>query len=371
MQPPWRVNTGAADWSVHPKARLARILVFIDLVQDIDVLLPLLLALREGGFSRVRVIVSRWLVRESPRTAGLLGAHGIDFSYVKRRDVIDGRAPSLRGVAAVFSAAESSHPAHAAAHALAIRAGAIGARTYVLQHGLENVGLIGHDSHGAVFASETVFCWFPPAAIPADLADDTRARLSHVGRPFPPGGWRKPDRPRFGLGVFENLHWERYAESDRERFLEGLVAVARSRPDLRILLRPHPAGAWSDQLSHQLAQFSNITRADAGLARQSPDGSADILGEIARVITTPSTIALDAALAGVPTALAAGGGAVYHPLPELRTPRDWIAFSQGDGFDPSALDQFRSRVLLAGDGAPRILDRLCRDLLGLSLKSNG
>ena len=213
MQPPWRVNTGAADWSVHPKARLARILVFIDLVQDIDVLLPLLLALREGGFSRVRVIVSRWLVRESPRTAGLLGAHGIDFSYVKRRDVIDGRAPSLRGVAAVFSAAESSHPAHAAAHALAIRAGAIGARTYVLQHGLENVGLIGHDSHGAVFASETVFCWFPPAAravgTPARAASNamvdgvviTRAISPRISA-LPSGLWRA--RPASARVIFEN-----------------------------------------------------------------------------------------------------------------------------------------------------------------------
>ena len=371
MHPPWRVNSATAERPLDPKIRLARILVFVDLVQDIDVLLPVLLALRDGGFSRVRVIVSRWLARESPRTAGLLDSHGIAFSYVKRRDVIDGRAPSLRGVAAVISAAESSHPAHTAAHALAIRGRAIGARTYVLQHGLENVGLFGHDAREAVFASETVFCWFPPAATPADLPDDTRARLAHVGRPFPPGGWRAPDSPRFGLGVFENLHWDRYAQSDREGFLEGLIAVARSRPDLQILLRPHPAGAWSDQLSHQLAQFPNITRADAAMARQSPDGSADILGEIGRVITTPSTIALDAALAGVPTALAVGGAAVYQPLPVLTTARDWVAFSRGDGFDPSALDQFRSRVLLAGDGAPRILDRLCRDLLGLSQKSNG
>ena len=96
MHPPWRVNTGAAVRSLDPKARLARILVFVDLVQDIDVLLPVLLALRDGGFSRVRVIVSHWLARESPRTAGLLGSHAITFSYVKRREVIDGRARIAR-----------------------------------------------------------------------------------------------------------------------------------------------------------------------------------------------------------------------------------------------------------------------------------
>ena len=361
----------AALGPARQRARRSRILAFIDLVQDIDVLLPLLLALREDGFAGVRVLVSRWLAKASPRTAGLLEAHRIPFAYVRRHDVIGGRAPSMRGLAALFTAAESSHLAHAAGHSLAIRARAVGARTYVLQHGLECAGMFGLEADKAVFASDTVFCWFPPDAVPENLPAATRAKLVHVGRPDPPGGWRRTGARRFDLGVFENLHWDRYQDADRSRFAEGLTAVARARPDLRILLRPHPAGAWSDQLSHELAQFANITPISTSDARTSLAGSSEILGEIERVITTPSTVALDAALAGLPTALAVPGGAAYRPLPVLDSARDWIDFSSSAVSDPSALDQFRSRVLLAGDGAQPIVGRLSLDLLGLSPNSHG
>ena len=80
------------------------------------------------------------------------------------------------------------------------------------------------------------------------------------------------------------------------------------------------------------------------------------------MITTPSTIALDAAAAGAPTALAAPGGEVYAPLTELHGPEDWIAFASGIGDDPAGLDRFVSRVLVSGDASPRIVERLRRDL---------
>ena len=103
-------------------ARRPRVLVLIDLVQDIDALLGLLVAIAAVPDLELKVIVSRWLERESPRTAALLRAHGLDFTYVRRREIIEGPAPSLRGVDAVLAASESSHPAHAAGHALAARA---------------------------------------------------------------------------------------------------------------------------------------------------------------------------------------------------------------------------------------------------------
>ena len=81
------------------------------------------------------------------------------------------------------------------------------------------------------------------------------------------------------------------------------------------------------------------------------------------MITTPSTAALDAALAGIPVALAASGGASYHPLPVLDGSDAWVAFASGAAYDPCVLDQFRSRVLVAGDGALRIVERLGRDLV--------
>jgi hypothetical protein len=336
------------------------VLVLIDLVQDIEVMLPVALALRASGRCRLDIVVSRWLEKESPRTGALLRRHRLDFRYVRRLQIIAGKAPSLRGLKAVIAASESSHPAHAAGHALAQRAAAAGLSTYAVQHGLENVGLFGHEASAARFASKTVFCWFPESLIPSALPAETRARLVHVGRPAPPGGWAVSATGQYDVGVFENLHWERYGEPERQAFRQGLFAMARELPDLRILLRTHPAGAWSDELSHELAPFTNITAPRAAVLRQNPSAAADILGGVARVITTPSTIALDAALAGRPAALAVDGGDAYLPLPVLHTPQDWIRFASGTATDASALDQFRSRVLVAGDGAPRIAERVIR-----------
>ena len=348
--------------SLLPRRR-PRVLAFVDLVQDLDVLLPVLSAIRAAPDLSLKVVVSRWLETESPRTGARLRSEGLPFAYVRRREVILGRAPGLRGVAAVLAASESSHPAHAAGHALAQRAGALGLETYVLQHGFEQIGLYGPEAAGADFASRTVFCWFPPEAAPASLPEATRGKLAHLGRPAPPGGWAADRVPAYDLGLFENLHWDRYSEADRIAFREGLLAVARTLPSARILLRPHPAGAWADTLGHELAPFGNISRLQSSEARARLEGGHELLRGISRVITTPSTIALDAALAGVPVALGAPGGASYSPLPALADAEAWVAFASGAAYDPALLDRFRSRVLVEGDGAPRIVERLRRDLV--------
>ena len=351
-------------------ARRPRVLAFIDLVQDVDVMLPVLLALREQGGIGLKIHVSRWLQRESPRTEVMLREHGLDFAYLPRRQVIEGRAPTLRGADALIAAAESTHPAHSAAHALAQRAKAAGLKTYALQHGFENVGLFGVETAAASFASDVVFCWFPKDAIPAALSPGTRGKLAHVGRPGSVGAARAAESA-FDVGVFENLHWDRYDDADRSNFLAGLTAAVRALPQVRFLLRSHPAAGWADQFGHDLAQFANISRDQAAMARGRPQGGADIIQGLARVITTPSTVALDAAMAGVPVALAAAGGKLYDPLPLLRSPDDWIGFAAGGAFDRRTLDQFCSRVLVGGDGAVRIAERLRRDLMGASQHHHG
>ena len=343
--------------------RRPRVLVLVDLVQDLDVLLPVLLLLRSDEELSLQVVVSRWLETQSPRTGARLKAEGIGFRYVRRRDIIEGLAPSLGGTSAVLAASESSHLAHAAGHALAARANGLGLATYSLQHGFEQIGLYGLEAAKADFASRTVFCWFPPQATPADLPEATRVKLAHVGRPAPPGGWGRDPAPTYDLGVFENLHWDRYGEADRASFRAGLIAVAEALPQVRIVLRPHPAGGWADTLGHELARFGNIRRLGAPEMRARPEGGGEFLRGVSRVITTPSTVALDAALAGAPTALALSGGSAYAPLPVLGDEQAWVAFASGAAYDPGVLDQFRSQALVAGDGAPRVLERLKRDLV--------
>jgi hypothetical protein len=85
-------------------------------------------------------------------------------------------------------------------------------------------------------------------------------------------------------------------------------------------------------------------------------------GLAARVITTPSTVALDAALAGRPVALAADGGTLYTPLKVVNSPSDWLDFACSDKPMAGGLDDFKRRVLVVGDAANRIVDRMSRDL---------
>lgn len=342
--------------------RKPRVLALVDLVQDIDVILPVLVALRDSGAVELRVLVSRWLERESPRTAGLLAAHRLAFRFERRSRIVDGSAPGLAGVAAVLTASESDHPAHAAGHALAVRARAQGATAYTLQHGLESIGLSGVEAADARFASDVVFCWFPEAATAAGLPEETRAKLAHVGRPAPIGGWAPAGPPRFDLAVYENLHWSRYSDADRQGFLAGLRAVLETLPALKVVVRPHPAGGWGERLGHEFAQFAGLTIAGGAEARQSLSNTAQSAALAARVITTPSTVALDAALAGRKVALAVDGGSIYTPLQVLQGPGDWLTFAQSDTAMAAELNDFKRRVLVEGDAADRIVERMCRDI---------
>jgi hypothetical protein len=80
------------------------------------------------------------------------------------------------------------------------------------------------------------------------------------------------------------------------------------------------------------------------------------------VITTPSTVALDAALAGRAVALAVGGGSIYTPLHVLEGPGDWLAFAQSDNAMTAELDEFKRRVVVEGCAVDRIVERMCLDL---------
>ncbi|MGZ8362987.1 MAG: hypothetical protein ACXW3D_03925 [Caulobacteraceae bacterium] len=330
------------------------VIVLIDLIQDIDVLAPVLHRL--GREFRLKVIVSRWLRRESPRTEKILTSLGLSFSYVRRAEIIAGSRPGMRGVAAVLTASESSHPAHAAGHALARTARRAGAPSYTLQHGLENVGLSGPQA-GETFASDIVFCWFPEGSASTSLAPETRAKLAHVGRPMLK---LETSRPLFEVAVFENLHAEHYTSEDRAHFLAGLQTLVKS--GCTVVLRPHPAGAWSEGLAASLGAEPNLTILGKDDLRNNPADAAETIRSARRVITTPSTVALDAAQADKPVALALAGGPPYAGLPVLKDGADWLACAAGGLDDLAAGRAFITRSVAPGDAAARIVERIALDI---------
>lgn len=332
-------------------SRAPVVLVLVDLVQDFDVLEPVLLALRAERRLGVRVCVSKWLLHEAPRAPEALRRLRLSFDVVRRTAIKAGQAPALRGVAAVLLASESAAPPHVAGHVLARRADAAGVATYALQHGVE-LGEPG--APPPAMASRVLFCW---GRAGAEQAAGTGPEPVIVGRAATPVG-----EPKFDLGVFENLHWDRYAEAERTRVLDRLTATAHAFRDLRLLVRSHPAGGWMDRAADDLAGLSNVHVQTSAQSRAEPGSGLAAAAACARVITTPSTVALDAAAAGRRVALALDGGDAYRPLPVLGSEADWIAFARGPSEPTPDEAAFLRRHVEPGDAAVAMVARLINDL---------
>jgi hypothetical protein len=335
--------------------RRPTVLVLVDLIQDLDVLLPVIERLRDEPRLRLRVLVSRWLLKDAPRTLDTLKAGGLTAKTERRADLVSGRAPSLAGVAATVTASDSAAAPHRAGYALASRARALGRRTYTVQHGVE---LAAPGETPAPLASAVLFCWGPYGEVEAHPLG---VEVVAVGRP-----WRGEPSPApspiYDLGVFENLHWDRYDEADRERFLTALETLLRARPGVRVLARAHPAGGWLDAHAETLSRFPNVTLQLSGASRESPQSGAAVVRSAARVITTPSTVALDAAQSGRPVALASPGGKAYAPLPVLTDPEGWIAFADRPPLPGVAETTLLALHVAPGDAAEEIASRIIFDL---------
>ena len=336
-----------------------RFLALIDLIQDIDVLLPVLLAIRNTPGWSISVWVSHWLDRASPRARLLLKSHGFPALSVRRQTLIQGGGPNLSSHDVLLTASESTAAAHAAGHALVLRAKQCGLHTATFQHGLENVGLSPEqDGNWERFGSATIFCWFDAKYALPEMPTATRARLVSIGRPTMP---RETAPPRFDLGVFENLHWDRYNDDDRSDFVRSLINLTERRPDLRVYVRSHPAGGWLDGLSESLNRRTNITFSSADASRRAPQSGAEAVAMSRRIITTPSTVALDGAMAGHPVALVGQAGSAYAPLTVLQRADDWLDFADGhrDGTGDHA---FLIRHLATGDWRRALTDHLSQGL---------
>ncbi|MCA3354091.1 MAG: hypothetical protein INF96_12070 [Roseomonas sp.] len=350
-----------------------RVLAFMDLVQDLDVLMPVMQGLMRDPRFDLKVCVTEWLVSESPRVLQQLTSNGIVPILVNQEDVLKGAAPHLC-FDAVLTAVESNNPAHRVSFSLTKRAEALGQKCFTFQHGLENIGLTYFAAHpegpdGVQFASSHIFIWGKAEDLPAQVAPDIRARCVAVGRPIsaplvlPSLPMR--DMYRIVVGVFENLHWQRYSSAYTELFLKDLFAAVTAHRDVLFLIKPHHAGRWtSEHLAALKASPPNLVLASPTDPLWEPFTASAILQIVDGAITTPSTVALDAALAGKPVAVAAYGLSLptYSPLPLLQNVKDWNEFiascETGKNEIISRSLAFRDRSALSGDAIPRILQSI-------------
>lgn len=344
---------------------------FLHLPGDMDALGGLLECAADAADLGAVALVHEALLQSSSRVRAWLSA-------IKIPTIV---APAMASPAEWLAAAgpakawlfgsETSLRPHKTAFDLALAAKAAGARTFSVQHGFENVGLSFFDDvhgHDVRFASDRVLAWSPASWFPSEIPAENRAKIVPVGRAhrrkitldgldaWPLGDWR-PD-----VAIFENIHWHRYSEAYRAQFLDNLAALCAARPETTVLVRPHPQGRWlTERFKGSRPHAPNLILADPTGSQWTDVEAHQIVRRAGLVLTTPSTVALDAAEAGVPVAILAYDldAPLYRPLAEVRNLADMLNLVD----DPTArrlareaAESFVEAVLVPGQAAERGLD---------------
>ncbi len=347
------------------------LLVFIHLPGDVAVLGPIAAAARARGAPfRIALPESFW-DRSRPAQA-LCAWLGVTPKLLPDAGPAASWADTLRPCDTLLTGTESTLKPHRAAHELTRALQSLGARAFTLQHGLENIGVSYFDAIQGPevrFAADRVLIWGDVRRLPLAAPSENVAKMQTVGRgtygdldrpPSPP--WPEAAPASFDVVVFENLHWHRYDEVYRTAFLRDVQALAASRPDLSVAIKPHPQGRWLTQrFKGERPAASNLFIADPADPVWADIDAERFIARSRLVLTTPSTTALDAAQAAKPTAVFAYGLdlPLYAPLPLLNS-GDVEAFVQDALDDPTHALQLTRRfvadTLAPGDAAARILD---------------
>lgn len=364
----------------------SELIVLLHLAQDIDLAAPVIAAAKACGVA-LEVWYSSSLLDKSPRSMVVLQALGVRSRAWPESVVEDGSVRFPPSARALLTVAETNLRPHEFTRRITEAANKAGLATATLQHGFENVGLTYSDDVHAIgkvdFAAQRIYLWGTLDTLHPAVPSPTRKKCLAVGCPKPvagraslPEGLLPAGRPV--IGVFENLHWHRYDDDYRMFFIEGVRRVAAAFPQLLFLVKPHHAGMWlTARFDGEAPVADNLIVADPQTAEWEAYTAPSLLGHLQAVITTPSTVALDAARCGLPTAVVAAGLQLenYQPLRLIEAAEDWT------GFISSVLDvaqrqqlaanaqEFAQRSLVAGDVTLRILrDLLNRDDLSLSGK---
>lgn len=351
-----------------PEARRLQVLFLLQQFQDLDLICPLAEAANASPDLDVRVAVLTKIAVPAARRLGKIRQDGARVLFWRGRDLLAGHVDLAPGsVDAAVTASDGGGPGSRCAVAFVRAANAIGAATLNLQHGLDNGGLTygePNPSRKEPFASRFVLTWGGFERLTASANADTRAKVVPVGCPK-----RRQERAAVTgfpitegpiIAVFENLHWRRYDDAYRRRFVEDLTATAEAMPDTMFVIKPHMGGRWFTQSQMAPSLPRNLIIADPATPRWRRFTADAFLAHAAAVITTPSTIALDAARYDLPTALVAYGIEAdnYAPLPRLETVADWSGFVRqvrSGEFDMTPVRSFRAAAMLPGDAVARSL----------------
>lgn len=348
--------------------------VVLHLVQDLDLALPILQEARAAGLAWEAWCSSDAIAR-SPRVLATLERERLPFHLLPGPDGLREFRFDPR-TRALLTIAETNLGPHRVPRLLTTAAQEQGVFTATMQHGFENVALTYEDHlhgfHNVTIAAQRIYTWGSAETLHPRVTASVRERCVPVGcpkravpAPADLGDLLPAGRPV--IGIFENLHWHRYSDAYRRAFLDAVMDLAQAFPEVVFLVKPHHAGIWlTKRYEGERPSAANLVIADPQLPQWESHTAATLLGRMAGAITTPSTVALDAARMGLPCAVVAGGLDLhnYRPLTLLAHQREWAGFV-GQALDPQGSMRLRDlsagfveRVLVPGDGARRIVEDL-------------
>lgn len=339
------ISTGAMRGIGSGSARM-NVVIVLDLIQDFEVLRPLVTRCAQSpAWSNLWISISDRVMTSHmwPQISIYLDVMQIRwFKPISPLDVVN----VLGGERAVLiTASESSANGHKFSHTVCQLANR---KTFkiTVQHGYECVGLRHHQAHdaslpeGVRFASDVVFTWSATDQLtnvhPSDRAKcipvgivksgaQESAVEDHIGQQLMHtyGTFRQTALHRRIL-VAENLHSVRFVDANRyQRFLEFIRGLeADSLFDLT--LRSHP-GKRTLECDDTFKGYNFLK----GTMRSQHFQAFDAF------VSPPSTIVLDAVLAGVPTAIWSvrkqlGDCENYAQIPVLNSSSEigsWLASS--------------------------------------------
>ncbi|MGD1913447.1 MAG: hypothetical protein ACFB2X_22200 [Rivularia sp. (in: cyanobacteria)] len=355
------------------------VLIFMHLMQDLDIVLPLLESLKQRDDLELKVFVIDELLNESPRINETLDKLGIPFSKVSRLGVLTRLEPNLTGVKAVITASETTASPHKAAYTLTKRANRAGIFTYTLQHGFENIGLTYFDEVHTVdlirFASKKILTWGNTSLLSPQIPLETKQLCVSVGCPkYISSNINEiqiPKQREYLIAIFENLHWHRYDDNYRQNFLSHLEKTALSFPNTTFLVKPHHAGLWlTNRYKGSLPSADNLVIANPKLPEWEPFTAPAIIQNADGVITTPSTVALDAARMDCPVSVVSYGLELsnYAPLSTINNQEDWTSFVKQLQLPEEKITaqnqarQFVDKNIISGDAIARIVELITADI---------
>jgi len=314
---------------------MPNILFFIDYPQDLDLLLPLIHHLSRTERFGIRVWVTRHALNRSPRIFDSLHKSGIQPKVIGRKRVEWGWV-SIKKINAIITASESTLKPHRAAHHLVLRANRKSIATFTLQHGFENIGLSYFDSNKVDFASREIWVWGEKFISEPKICSSVRERCKSIGlaKDYDCEAPAVLDLDKFSrvVSVFENLHWNRYASAYRGAVVNTIKHAVMKYPEILFLIKPHHDERWLGRHGlHFRKPPPNLIFADPRDACWQPFTAPALIKISDLIFTTPSTVAVDAAVMNKPVCIIGGELDLkqYEPLKILMSENDWDQALEG------------------------------------------